>query len=198
MATALEQRIDNHEQFVATYICACMVTTLVLGVMLLFSADVKLLRFAEFLPYPGSTLLNVGHMTSDARLVAVICAFLGAIGVLMFKIAFHITSENDWNQFSKFIPRHVSYAVTNASDLFHLCLRSLVLGIYVGACQLWKINPFYILPPAIPLCILLFYLVLFVAGISVAEAEAEGWLYSEDHFRYRTHRVQICWLRSLS
>ena len=137
------------EQTFTTTVAAITLTSLTAGVLFLIFGHFKLSGFARFIPYP------------------VVGGFLAGTGWLLAKGSFGVMTD-------------MSLTLANFPDLFRTemlvhWLPGLVFALAL-LLVLRRSSHFLVIPGMLALGIGLFYLVLALAGVSVSQASASGWL----------------------
>lgn len=140
---------QDPEAIYSTAVGAIMLGSLLTGILFIILGRFKLSGFARYVPYP------------------VVGGFLAGTGYLLVKGAFSVLV--DAPQELANLPLFFSPSV----------LWNWLPGILFGLALLLvlrRFSHFLILPSAVILAMLLFYVFLFVSGISVEQAGANGWL----------------------
>jgi MFS superfamily sulfate permease-like transporter len=133
------------------------------GSLLILASRIKLANLGTYLPY------------------GVLCGFFSSVGILMWKLAITIDTPNNTSRRSDEDGeqeeeeegfRHHHWTIV----LLHH-LPSLVVGIAMN--RLGPKHPFFV-TGLIILTVVVFYLVMLVLGISLEEAQTNGWFYSHE------------------
>jgi MFS superfamily sulfate permease-like transporter len=130
------------------------------GSLLILASRVKLANLGTYLPY------------------GVLCGFFSSVGILMWKLAIVIdtptissrSGEDGEQEEEEDFRHHYHWTIL----LLHH-LPSLVVGIAMN--RLGPKHPFFV-TGLIILTVVVFYLVMLVLGISLEDAQANGWFYS--------------------
>lgn len=142
-------RGQDPEAVYSTAVGAIMLGSLLTGILFLILGWFKLSGFARYVPYPvvGGFLAGTGYLLVK-----------GSLGVLV----------------------DIPLSFTNASKIFEApILWNWLPGILFGLALLLvlrRFSHFLILPGSVILAMVLFYVLLFVSGISIEQAGANGWL----------------------
>jgi SulP family sulfate permease len=150
IACNVVQSIDNMDNLVPTTLFILATATTALGVMLMAVGRYRLAHFIQYLPMPvvGGYLAYIGFFCGEAGL-----AMMGSVQVNGF---------GDWGQFIEWsVMLHILPGVTIGVGMYY------ILG--------WARSPY-----ALPLCmmsvLIVFYLIMWLSGMSFQNARDEKWM----------------------
>lgn len=142
-------RGQDSEAVYSTVVGAIMLGSLLTGILFLILGWFKLSGFARYVPYP------------------VVGGFLAGTGYLLVKGSFGVLAD-------------IPLSPASASKFFEApVLWNWLPGILFGLALLLvlrRFNHFLILPGSVVLAMALFYVFLFISGISMEQAGTNGWL----------------------
>ena len=140
---------QSPEAIYSTAVGAIMLGSLVTGVLFIILGYFKLSGFARYVPYP------------------VVGGFLAGTGYLVIKGSFSVMVD---------VPQTlVNLPMFFAPSVLWNWLPGILFGIILLLVSR-RFNHFLILPGFVILAMILFYVFLFISGISVRQAGANGWL----------------------
>jgi hypothetical protein len=155
---------DSDQVFLASFTFLASVAIVLAGIILVLSGVFRLANLGSFLPYP------------------VIAGFFAAVGILTWSLAFKIDTKMGLGQV--FFSGDVT--IIRRALIHHS--PSFVLGGLMK--YLGPFNPFYVISVVIA-SIALFYVVLFLLGISMAEAVEEKWFWDQSNLVYEKMHAEI-------
>lgn len=148
---------DSDQVFLASFTFLACIAIVLAGVILALSGVFRLANLGSFLPYP------------------VIAGFFAAVGVLTWSLAFKIDTQMGLGQvlFS-------GDATIIRGTLLHHSPSFILAGLmkFLG-----PLNPFYVISVVVS-SIALFYVVLALLGMSMAEAVEEKWFWNQSDLVY--------------
>jgi len=151
MAIGISKTVIADDQLLSTLICSLVFSSLFVGLSLYTIGRLKMGHLVRFIPYP------------------VLGGFLAGTGWLIAKGAFavmtsHSVSLKDLSVF------------TNA-DLLKLWVPGLLLALFLMV-TLRRFKHFLVFPCLLLLSIALAHAVFFLSDLSIADAQAQGWLFA--------------------
>lgn len=155
---------DDDQIFLASFTFLACLAVFLAGGFMVFASVFKLANLGSFLPFP------------------VLAGFFAAVGVLMWTLAFKIDTQmpigqvlfsGDWNV--------VKYALFHHVPSLTIAALMKILG---------PKSPFYVIGLVMS-SIALFYLAMFVAGVSMEAATQDKWFWSQSDLVYDNMNAKI-------
>lgn len=162
---AYSDEVDTDSVFLATFTFMASVSLFISGTLLVLSSVFRLANLGAYLPFP------------------VLCGFFSAVGVMTWTLAFKIDSNGvsigqavngDWNLIVNSFLHHLPTVCIAA------CMK------YLG-----PKNPFYIFVLVMS-TIVMFYIAMFVFGVSIEEMRENHWFWSKEEIVYRPEVLIDC------